>query len=225
MNENTQKLSCVHGRLRRSCDQCAADAEIQELRAALITANQENARLREAILQAWQECEDVRLTQLQFARDEAKAAKSAEDFHRWSFWQGVMGGGLTVHNIYERLKQVVQSEVTMASSCPECGADYEKTVDEPFYGPTTYWKCLSFQHHDKDHVASTLCDMRSLEKQVESLTVEVERLRQAAAPVVRWYYEDCISSTWPRPSDTRREFAALRDALNASAAKENHDAE
>lgn len=52
MNENVTKLSCEHGRLRRSCEQCAVEKERDELRSALDAANKENARLREALTNA-----------------------------------------------------------------------------------------------------------------------------------------------------------------------------
>lgn len=90
----------------------------------------------------------------------------------------------------------------MDNTCPECGAG--KTQ---FYGSWS-WRCGSYNDlvpgrptPEWIHVQSENCRCR----------VELAKLQAAAKEVVRWYYEDCISSTWP--SETTQMFSQLRDAL------------
>lgn len=79
--------------------------ECECMQTKLTAAEQENARLREAISQTWKECDDARMSEVEDARKEADHWKAEGDMYGWNFHQGRAAGMITASIIYHRIER------------------------------------------------------------------------------------------------------------------------
>lgn len=188
MNENVTKLSCSHGRLRRSCEQCTVEKERDELRSALDAANREVDRLREGIqeLSSWW----------------AQSSKQ---------WHGEFYDSGPVEQFLEQLAALLDPpKELIVDKCPKCKSDFRslglmRYPDEGNRQAETYdFACGSFYElvgDEWEFRRTADCEILGLRtaldaanKENAALTAEVERLKGEDARMSKSLSMDALES-------------------------------